>query len=119
MTEVNTHDEQDEVPAAPSVAVMLVNTADVILRGMPEPVSVDVSTRWGLIVDLASHSQLWTWARRLALLGETPSCQPFIRDDGVLCQLTNLYGTWRDRPVRLHCLEPVDALPAMRGEVDP
>ncbi len=131
MTEVNEpnqhneHDNDNEqergagVPAGLSVPVLLVATADVIMRGgLPEPSQVEVSARWGLSVDLVTHSQLRVWADRFGLAAHARSSQSFVRDDGVVCQLTNLYGRWWDADVRLHCLEPIDAIAALRDGVE-
>lgn len=104
----------------PSIAAVLFNTADVIARGMPDPIGVDVSVRFGLTVDLGTHADLRAWADRLGLSVPPWCSQPYITDDGILCQLTNVPGTWRGAPVRLHCLEPVDTMAAAaRDEVDP
>jgi len=126
LTEVNeTHDSNnggdggngEEQSVAPSVAVLLVCTADLIMKGLPDPVAVDVSavSGVGLDVEVATHADLQRWAQVLGLRRWPWSSQPYV-NAGRLCQLTNIYGRWRDARVRLHCLEPVDALPALRGE---
>lgn len=124
MTEVNEHndsgDDDAAGPVAPSVAVLLVCIADVIMKGLPNPVRVDVSavSGAGLDVEVATHRHLHAWADVLGLARWPWSSQPHI-SGGTLCQLTNVYGRWRDARVRLHCLEPVDALAALRDEEQP
>ncbi|GAA4696342.1 hypothetical protein [Phytohabitans rumicis] len=117
MTNLSGHTRTEEV--GPSIPAVLFNTADVIVRGLPDPLAVEVSVRFGLAVDLATHVDLRVWADRLGLSVYPWRSQPYIGIDGVLCQLTNVTGTWRGGPVRLHCLEPVDAMAALRDEVDP
>jgi len=110
-------DEQSVAAVAPSVAVLLVCTADLIMKGLHDPVRVDLSavSGAGLDVEVATHADLQRWAQVLGLRRWPWSSQPYV-NGGTLCQLTNIYGRWRDARVRLHCLEPVDALPALRGE---
>ncbi|MFC0530259.1 hypothetical protein [Phytohabitans kaempferiae] len=106
----------------PSVAVLLAATADVIIgQRLPEPVRVDVSagTRGSALdVEVATHVQLSAWSRVLGLIRRPWSSQPYV-SNGSLCQLTNVYGRWRDARVRLHCLEPVDAIAVLRDEEPP
>jgi len=124
LTEVNeshngNEDNEEQAPVAASVAVLLTATADLIMgRGLPEPVRVDVSAGSGLDVELASHVDMSAWSAVLGLRRWPWSSQPYVAD-GVLCQLTNVYGRWRDARVRVHCLEPVDALAALRDQGQP
>lgn len=107
------------VPVGPSVMVLLMCTADVISRhGLAEPVRVDVSAKSVVDVEVATHTDLSDWSQVLGLKRWPWSSQPYV-SDGTLCQLTNVYGRWRDARVRVHCLEPVDAIAVLRDEDPP
>lgn len=96
----------------PSIPVVLFTVADAMARGgLPLPVSVEVSDRIGLELDLATHAELRRWARFLRLPAEQWHSQPYSHDD-VPKVLTNAYGTWRGFRVRLHCCEPTETAPA-------
>lgn len=120
MTDNDPNRTSNEGPVVPTtIAVALVATADVIDRGgLPEPLSVRVSTRFGLDLEMATHAELRAWVRRLGLTVQPYSSQPYVDRDGVLCQLTSVYGTWRDTPTTVHCCEPVHSMPAAGDEVD-
>jgi hypothetical protein len=113
----STSDEQAVM--RPTIPVVLFVTADVIARGLPVPLNVHVSARFGLEVEVATHRDLRVWADRLGLTVQPSYSQPFIRYDGALCELTNVYGRWRGTRTNLHCCEPVDTMAALRDEVDP
>ncbi|GAA4467051.1 hypothetical protein [Phytohabitans houttuyneae] len=128
MTEVNEPNQHDNghdgnedqavVPVPPSVAVLLMCTADVIMQGLPEPVRVDVTRGAKLDVEVSSHTDLSAWSQVLGLRRWPWSSQSYV-SGGTLCQLTNVYGQWRNAPVRVHCLEPVDAITALHGGDEP
>lgn len=113
----STNDEQAVM--RPTIPVMLFATADAIARGLPEPLSVHISARFGLDVEVATHAELRVWTARLSQAVQPSDSQPFIRYDGALCELTNVYGTWRGTRTNLHCCEPVDTMAALPDEVDP
>jgi hypothetical protein len=112
-----TNDEQAVI--RPTIPVVLFATADAIVRGLSEPLNVHMSGRFGLEVEVATHRELRVWAERLGLAVAPSGSQPFIRYDGALCELTNVYGTWRGTRINLHCCEPVDTMAALPDEVDP
>jgi hypothetical protein len=101
---------EEQVVMRPTIPVVLFSTADVIARGLPDPARVEVTVRFGLTVDLGTHADLREWARRFGLAVQPWHSQPYVRDDGAVCQLTNVAGRWRGVPVHLHCCEPVESM---------
>ena len=129
MTEVNSNDEQQEheherhehdrggVPVGPSIPVLLVCVADMIMTGgVPVPAQVEVSARVGVWVTLARHVELRAWAHVLGMTVWPSHSQPYVDGGGVLCQLTVVAGRWRDAALTLYCVEPVDAVAVPRGD---